>query len=129
MPELPEVETTRRGVEPHAVVRKIVALQLYEPRLRWRVQDELPDLVAGQRILHAKRRAKYLLVELESGTLLLHLGMSGSLRVLPAGPRRLPQNPFELVLVSGNTLRFNDPRRFGSLHYVTGDPSEHPLLA
>src|SRR3982074_3007572 len=108
MPELPEVETTRRGVEPHAVVRKIVALQLYEPRLRWRVQDELPDLVAGQRILHAKRRAKYLLLELESGTLLLHLGMSGSLRVLSADTPRLTHDHFDLVLDSGNTIRFND---------------------
>src|SRR5438045_7862026 len=84
MPELPEVETTRRGIEPHAVDQRILALHLYEPRLRWRVPDDLPDLVAGQRILHAKRRAKYLLLQLESGTLLLHLGMSGSLRVLPA---------------------------------------------
>jgi formamidopyrimidine-DNA glycosylase len=129
MPELPEVETTRRGIEPHAVGRKIVALQLYERRLRWRVPDELPDLVAGQRILHAKRRAKYLLIELESGTLLLHLGMSGSLRVLPADTPRLAHDHFDLVLDSGNTLRFNDPRRFGSLHYVAGDPSGHPLLA
>jgi formamidopyrimidine-DNA glycosylase len=129
MPELPEVETTRRGIEPHAAGRKIVALQLYEPRLRWRVPDELPGLVAGQRILHAKRRAKYLLLELESGTLLLHLGMSGSLRVLPADTPRLTHDHFDLVLDSGKTLRFNDPRRFGSLHYVTGDPNEHPLLA
>jgi formamidopyrimidine-DNA glycosylase len=73
MPELPEVETTRRGIEPHAVGHRIVELHLYERRLRWRVQDDLPDLVAGQRILHAKRRAKYLLLELESGTLVLHL--------------------------------------------------------
>ena len=129
MPELPEVETTRRGIEPHAVGRKIVALQLYERRLRWRVPDELPDLVAGQRILHAKRRAKYLLIELESGTLMLHLGMSGSLRVLPTDTPRLTHDHFDLVLDSGYTLRFNDPRRFGSLHYVAGDPSEHPLLA
>jgi formamidopyrimidine-DNA glycosylase len=129
MPELPEVETTRRGIEPHAVARKIVALHLYERRLRWRVQDELPDLVAGQRILHAKRRAKYLLLELESGTLLLHLGMSGSLRVLPADTPRIAHDHFDLVLDSGTTLRFNDPRRFGSLHYATGDPNEHPLLA
>src|SRR6202035_2533969 len=129
MPELPEVETPRRGIEPHAVGRTIVALQLYEPRLRWRVPDELPGLVAGQRILHAKRRAKYLLIELESGTLLLHLGMSGSLRVLPANTPRLAHDHFDLVLDSGSTLRFNDPRRFGSLHYTTGDPHEHPLLA
>jgi formamidopyrimidine-DNA glycosylase len=88
----------------------------------------MPGLVAGQRVLHAKRRAKYLLLELESGTLLLHLGMSGSLRVLPADTPRLTHDHFDLVLDSGHTLRFNDPRRFGSLHY-TQDPDNHPLLA
>jgi formamidopyrimidine-DNA glycosylase len=129
MPELPEVETTRRGIEPHAVGHRIVALHLYEPRLRWTVQADLPDLVAGQRIRHAKRRAKYLLLELESGSLMLHLGMSGSLRVLPADTPRVSHDHFDLVLDSGATLRFNDPRRFGSLHYTTGDPNEHPLLA
>jgi formamidopyrimidine-DNA glycosylase len=129
MPELPEVETTRRGIEPHTVERRITALLLHEPRLRWRVEDNIPDLVAGQRILHAKRRAKYLLLELESGTLLLHLGMSGSLRVLPADTPRLTHDHFDVVLDSGNSLRFNDPRRFGSLHYTAGDPKDHPLLA
>ena len=129
MPELPEVETTRRGIEPHAVGRKIVALTIHEPRLRWPVQSDLPSLVAGQRVLHAKRRAKYLLLELESGTLMLHLGMSGSFRVLPADTPRLTHDHFDLLLDSGSTLRFNDPRRFGSLHYIIGDPNEHPLLA
>ena len=129
MPELPEVETTRRGIEPHTVGRRIVALAVHEPRLRWPVQDDLPDLVAGQRILHARRRAKYLLLELESGTLMLHLGMSGSLRVLPGDTPRLTHDHFDVLLESGSTLRFNDPRRFGSLHYIVGDPNEHPLLA
>jgi formamidopyrimidine-DNA glycosylase len=128
MPELPEVETTRRGIEPYAVGRKILALHLYEPRLRWRVQADLPDLVAGQRILEAGRRAKYLLLRLETGTLILHLGMSGSVRVLPADTERLRHDHFDLILDSGYTIRFNDPRRFGSLHYTAGDPSEHPLL-
>src|SRR6267143_184016 len=129
MPELPEVETTRLGIEPHAVGRRIVALAVHEPRLRWRVPDDLPAQVAGQRILHTKRRAKYLLLELESGTLLLHLGMSGSLRVLPAETPRVAHDHFDLVLDSGLALRFNDPRRFGSLLYTSGDPQRHPLLA
>jgi formamidopyrimidine-DNA glycosylase len=129
MPELPEVETTRRGIEPHTVGRRIVALQLHEPRLRWRVDSAIPDRIRGRRILHAKRRAKYLLLETEVGTLLLHLGMSGNLRVLPATTPRLTHDHFDLLLDSGNTLRFNDPRRFGSLHYTAGDPNEHPLLA
>ncbi len=128
MPELPEVETTRRGIEPHAVGRRIVALNIHEPRLRWPVASDLPAKVIGQRILQARRRAKYLLLDVHTGTLLLHLGMSGSLRVLPAGTARILHDHFDLVLDSGQTLRFNDPRRFGSLHYAT-DADEHPLLA
>jgi formamidopyrimidine-DNA glycosylase len=127
MPELPEVETTRRGIEPHATGRRITALAVYEPRLRWRVEADLPAQVAGQRIQRIKRRAKYLLIELEAGTLLMHLGMSGSLRVLSAGAPRQKHDHFDLILDSRETLRFNDPRRFGSLLY-THDPSEHPLL-
>jgi formamidopyrimidine-DNA glycosylase len=83
--------------------------------------------VAGQKILRVGRRAKYLLIDLESGTLLLHLGMSGSLRVLPADAPRQLHDHVDIVLDSGQTLRFNDPRRFGSLHF-TGDPEAHPLL-
>lgn len=128
MPELPEVETTRRGLESHAVGRRILTLAVHESRLRWRVAEDLPDRVAGQRIKAAGRRAKYLLIELESGTLLLHLGMSGSLRLLPADTPRLRHDHFDLLLESGSTLRFNDPRRFGSLHYTSGDPRQHPLL-
>jgi formamidopyrimidine-DNA glycosylase len=84
VPELPEVETTRRGLAPHARKRRIVALAVYEPRLRWPVPRELPGRLAGRRIERVGRRAKYLLLELEGGTLLLHLGMSGNLRAVPA---------------------------------------------
>jgi formamidopyrimidine-DNA glycosylase len=129
MPELPEVETTRRGVEPHVVGRRIVALAVHEPRLRWRVPDSVATDVKGQVVREAGRRAKYLLFKLEAGTLLLHLGMSGSLRVLPSDTPRITHDHFDLLLDSGVTLRFNDPRRFGSLHYTTADPAEHPLLA
>ncbi len=128
MPELPEVETTRRGLEPHVAGRRIVALTVHEPRLRWRVPDDLPAKLAGQRITGTARRAKYLLIVLESGTLLVHLGMSGTLRVLPADTPRLTHDHYDLLLESGRTLRFNDPRRFGSLHYTSDDPREHPLL-
>jgi len=128
MPELPEVETTRRGVEPHVVGRRVVRLAVHEPRLRWRIPGSLPAKVAGQKIRLAGRRAKYLLIELENGTLLLHLGMSGSLRVLPVETPRLTHDHFDLVLDSGNTLRFNDPRRFGSLHFTAEAAEKHPLL-
>jgi len=129
MPELPEVETTRRGLDPHVAGKRIVTFTVHEPRLRWPVPDDLPAKLAGQRITGTARRAKYLLLELESGTLLLHLGMSGSLRVLPADTPRLAHDHYDLLLESGNTLRFNDPRRFGSLHYTSDDPRRHPLLA
>jgi formamidopyrimidine-DNA glycosylase len=139
MPELPEVETTRRGVEPHVVGHRVRALVVHEPRLRWRVPASLPAKVAGATVTAAQRRAKYLLFPLEGdaltggdtespATLLVHLGMSGNLRVLPAATPRLTHDHFDLVLDSGETLRFNDPRRFGSLHLIEGDPSHHPLL-
>ena len=129
MPELPEVETTRRGLDPYVTGRRIVTLTVHEPRLRWPVPDDLPSQLAGQRITGTGRRAKYLLIRLEAGTLLIHLGMSGSLRILPADTPRLAHDHYDLLLDSGKTLRFNDPRRFGSLHYTTDDPRRHPLLA
>ena len=128
MPELPEVETTRRGLAPHARARRIVALEVHERRLRWPIARELPPKLAGQRIARVGRRAKYLLLELDSGTLLLHLGMSGNLRAVPADTPRLKHDHFDLVLDSGLALRFNDPRRFGSLLYTEDDPAEHALL-
>ena len=101
---------------------------MYEPRLRYPLPRDLPRKVAGQRIVRVGRRAKYLLLELESGTLLLHLGMSGNLRVVPAATPRRPHDHFDLLLDSGVALRFNDPRRFGSLIYTSGESREHPLL-
>ena len=129
MPELPEVETTRRGIEPHVTGRRITRLAVHEPRLRWRVHEALPQWAQGQQILGVSRRAKYLLLQLEQGVLLVHLGMSGSLRVLPAHTARRTHDHYDLEMDSGWTLRFNDPRRFGSLHHETGDPALHPLLA
>ena len=129
MPELPEVETTRRGIEPHVVGRRVAALAVHEPRLRWRVAGDMAEQVRGQRIQAARRRAKYLLLDLERGTLIWHLGMSGSLCVRPAETLRDTHDHVDLLLDSGSCLRFNDPRRFGSLHYVTGDVNGHPLLA
>jgi formamidopyrimidine-DNA glycosylase len=129
LPELPEVENTRRGLAPYARRRRITALKVYEPRLRWPVAANLPRAVAGRRIVQVGRRAKYLLLHLESGTLLMHLGMSGNLRAVRADAPRLAHDHFELVLDSGFALRFNDPRRFGSLLYTQDDPRRHPLLA
>lgn len=129
VPELPEVETTRRGIEPHVVGRRIRQLRIHEPRLRWPVDPAMAAACTGSTIQRAGRRAKYLLLETDAGTLILHLGMSGSLRVLPTSTPRLTHDHVDIELDSGVTLRFNDPRRFGSLLFTREDPAQHPLLA
>jgi formamidopyrimidine-DNA glycosylase len=128
VPELPEVETTRRGIEPHVVGRRIVGVDVHEPRLRWPVDPALPALVTGREVTAVRRRGKYLLIDTGNGTLLLHLGMSGSLRVMPLAAPRLTHDHVEIRLDSAQMLRFNDPRRFGSLHFTPDDPAQHPLL-
>lgn len=129
MPELPEVETTRRGIEPHVVGRRILRLHVHDRRLRWPVDAAIATAVEGSKVRRAGRRAKYLLIETESGTLILHLGMSGSLRVLPRETPRIAHDHVDIELDSGWTLRFNDPRRFGCLMFTAEDPALHPLLA
>ncbi|MGB5834782.1 MAG: bifunctional DNA-formamidopyrimidine glycosylase/DNA-(apurinic or apyrimidinic site) lyase [Thiohalocapsa sp.] len=128
MPELPEVETSLRGIAPHLRGRRILHLLARERRLRWPVPPSLDKAVAGQRIIGLRRRAKYLLLELELGALMLHLGMSGSLRVLPAESPPGRHDHIDLVLTDGRCLRFRDPRRFGSLHWVSPPTDTHPLL-
>jgi len=129
MPELPEVETTRRGIAPALEGRRIDHVVVRERRLRWPLQRGFARSLTGRRILRVGRRAKYLLVETDGGTLLAHLGMSGSLRILDRRVAPVGHDHVDIVLDSGRCLRFNDPRRFGSLHWVTGDPAAHPLLA
>jgi formamidopyrimidine-DNA glycosylase len=128
MPELPEVETTRRGILQFVHQRTIRSVIVREPRLRWRIPAEISNVAAGQQVHDIRRRGKYLLFDLKSGTLILHLGMSGSLRVLPADTAPLPHDHVDIVLDSGLCLRFNDPRRFGSLLWTTDDPLTHRLL-
>ena len=128
MPELPEVETTRRGIEPALIGRRILDLRIRDRRLRWPIESHLEDQVRGTTALGVDRRAKYLLLRLTGGTAIVHLGMSGSLRVLPAATPLLTHDHWELVIDSGQLLRFHDPRRFGSLHWTDGDPALHPLL-
>jgi formamidopyrimidine-DNA glycosylase len=102
---------------------------LRERRLRWPVDPGLAAKLAGRRVIDVRRRAKYLLIETEHGTLIAHLGMSGSLRVLATDSPLLAHDHYDLLLDSGRCLRFNDPRRFGCLVWVDGDPAEHRLLA
>jgi formamidopyrimidine-DNA glycosylase len=129
VPELPEVETTRRGIRAALQGARVLEARVRERRLRWPVEAGFERAVAGQRVVQVGRRAKYLLVELERGGLVIHLGMSGSLRVLAADAPLLAHDHWELQLDTGRVLRFNDPRRFGSLHYTAGPPDAHPLLA
>src|SRR5690554_651929 len=127
MPELPEVETTRRGLAPHVAGRRVREVVLRRPDLRWPIPAEVQALLPGQRIVAVRRRAKYLLLETAAGSALIHLGMSGSLRLAPAATPVRPHDHFDLVIAGGRTLRFNDPRRFGCLLWQR--PGEtHPLL-
>jgi formamidopyrimidine-DNA glycosylase len=127
MPELPEVETTRRGLAPHVVGRTIERVEVREPRLRWPVAKRLPEALTGARIASLERRAKYLLFGTEAGTLLVHLGMSGSLRYLPAPQAPAAHDHVDVHFADGGVLRLNDPRRFGSM-LLTETPATHPLL-
>ncbi len=128
MPELPEVETTRRGLQRHLVGRKIAEVVVRERRLRWPVPGELAEQLPGRRVLGVGRRAKYLLVHFENGTVIAHLGMSGSLRIVDAGSPHDVHEHLDLVLDDGRCLRFKDPRRFGCFLWWTGPPELHSLL-
>jgi formamidopyrimidine-DNA glycosylase len=130
MPELPEVETTRRGVAPHVVGRRVTALKVYDPRLRWPVPAGLARRVGGRTVDALDRRSKYLLFRMGSDTLLVHFGMTGSLRLYTgAPPPRRPHDHIDIVLDSGATLRYHDPRRFGAMLWVPPPAERHPLLA
>jgi len=127
MPELPEVETTRRGLAPLVTAHRIARLTVRERRLRWPIARDLNGRLAGREVVALNRRGKYLLFELDRGCLLLHLGMSGSLRYLPGTVPVRTHDHFDIELEGGAMLRYNDPRRFGSLHFTTA-PERHPLL-
>lgn len=115
MPELPEVETTRRGIEPHLLGRQFSTVTVHDPRLRWRVRDDLAQWLSHRPIVAVQRRAKYLILKLDLGErLLIHLGMSGSLRLVDPDTPRRKHDHIELTLDHGRILRYHDPRRFGA---------------
>jgi formamidopyrimidine-DNA glycosylase len=126
MPELPEVETTRRGIAPHIAQQLISDVVVRQPQLRWPIPDLAP-LIVGRRVVAVERRAKYLLLRFAHGTLLIHLGMSGSLRVLPADIPPRTHDHVDLVF-GKQCLRLHDPRRFGALLWADGDPMQHARL-
>jgi formamidopyrimidine-DNA glycosylase len=127
MPELPEVETTCRGIDAHVSGQRIEKIVLRETRLRWPISPEIAGL-SGHRITGVSRRAKYLLMALDRGNLIWHLGMSGSMRVLPTGSPAAKHEHVEFELGNGLSLKYRDPRRFGALLYCVGDPLQHRLL-
>ncbi|MFE8101373.1 bifunctional DNA-formamidopyrimidine glycosylase/DNA-(apurinic or apyrimidinic site) lyase [Brenneria goodwinii] len=127
MPELPEVETSRRGISPYLVGHTILYAEVRNSRLRWPVSNEILSL-SDQVVLGVHRRAKYLLIELTTGWIIVHLGMSGSLRILPEFIEPGKHDHVDLVLDSGKVLRYTDPRRFGAWLW-SNNPQESPVLA
>ncbi|MFM2486984.1 bifunctional DNA-formamidopyrimidine glycosylase/DNA-(apurinic or apyrimidinic site) lyase [Celerinatantimonas yamalensis] len=128
MPELPEVETSRRGIEPHLRAQRVIDVIVRQPKLRWPIPDTLAHMI-DQVVLSVQRRAKYLLLETQAGVCIIHLGMSGSLRVLDADVPAQKHDHVDWVLASGQCLRLTDPRRFGAVLWWELPLEGHPLLS
>lgn len=128
MPELPEVETTRRGVAPHVIGRRVVRVDVYDRRLRWPVPGELAKRLEGALIDRVDRRSKYLLFHAGDGALLVHLGMTGTLRIWREPPPRALHDHVDITLDDGAVLRYRDPRRFGAMLWIASTADGHPLL-
>lgn len=120
MPELPEVEVSRLGVSPYLLNQTVSDIIVRERRMRWPIPEDV-SLAVGCKVNAVKRRAKYLLIETQAGTLILHLGMSGKLRVVDANTPLVKHDHVDIVMDSGKCLRFNDPRRFGAMLWQTPD--------
>jgi formamidopyrimidine-DNA glycosylase len=130
MPELPEVETTRRGIKDHIIGPVITEVRINNPRLRWPVPEGvLTTVLPGQKILAVSRRGKYLLLDCGNGHLILHLGMSGSLRILKQSVPAEKHEHIEILFNNGMVLRLRDPRRFGAALWTDQPPEKHSLLA
>lgn len=128
MPELPEVETTLRGLQPYLEHQTIDQVIVRESRLRWPIPANLKQVLAHQTIQQLQRRGKYLLIQVSTGTILLHLGMSGRLRLLHAPVPAAKHDHVDMVMANGVVCRFTDPRRFGCLLWTDTTPTDHPLL-
>ncbi len=128
MPELPEVETTCRGIKPHLVDKTIQQVIVRQTQLRWPVPESLHQKLQGQRIRAVFRRAKYLLLDVSNGCVILHLGMSGNLRIIAANTAAAKHDHIDFVLTDGNALRLNDPRKFGAVLWTEHAIDKHPLF-
>ncbi|MEE9157175.1 MAG: bifunctional DNA-formamidopyrimidine glycosylase/DNA-(apurinic or apyrimidinic site) lyase [Gammaproteobacteria bacterium] len=129
MPELPEVETALRGIRPYVIGEPVAQVVVRDPRLRWPIPKALGAELPAQTIVRIIRRGKYLLLYGQTGCAILHLGMSGSLRIFPAKTAPEKHDHVDIVFTNGTLLRLRDPRRFGALLWTRGDPLAHPLLA
>ena len=129
MPELPEVETTLRGIKPYIDNKTIKSVVVRDPRLRWPVSDEFASNIEQQRIKSLQRRAKYLLFENKNGFFIIHLGMSGSLRIASRKEELLKHDHIIFELTNNRQMRFNDPRRFGCALWLGDQPYEDKLLS
>lgn len=129
MPELPEVETTLRGISPHLQDACVTAIAVRQPKLRWTIPvKQLQQQMIGQTITRLHRRAKYLLLECKTGTLVIHLGMSGRLRILQNAPAPQKHDHIDITFNNSTTLRYTDPRRFGAVLWVAGNIEEYALF-
>jgi len=128
MPELPEVETTRRGLLPHLKNKEIKKIEIRQNRLRWPITSNLADLCTGHRIIDIKRRGKYLLFSMEQGTIIMHLGMSGCLRLVTSDLKPQKHDHVDYHFDKKKVLRYTDPRRFGAILWTDQNPYEHKLL-
>ncbi len=132
MPELPEVETTKRGITPHILNGKIADVIVRQASLRWPVPDNIQAILQGKTVTAIERRAKYLLIfldNIEQQALLIHLGMSGSLRIAKRTDAILKHDHLDIVFADGQILRYADPRRFGCILWLETPPAEHKLLS
>ncbi len=127
MPELPEVETSRRGIEPHLLNKTIKSIEIRQHKLRWPVPENLASLASGKKIRGVCRRAKYIYLKLDNGCIIIHLGMSGSLRICE---KEMPPGKHDHIdiCVSNIILRLRDPRKFGCVLWTAGDINEHKLI-
>lgn len=129
MPELPEVETTLRGIKPLVLKQRITKISVRCKSLRWPVSEQIiSGLPIGQTVCDLNRRAKYILFTCETGTIILHLGMSGSVRMLSENIPAKKHDHVDIHFANGHYLRFTDPRRFGALLWTNTDPATHPLI-
>ncbi len=129
MPELPEVETTRRGIAPHITGKKVQSVVLRHTQLRWPIPPRLKNILPGQVVTEVSRRAKYLFLHTAAGSVIIHLGMSGSLRLVNQKEPVGKHDHVDIVFSNTCILRLRDPRRFGAVLWTTRSPLQHKLIA